>query len=101
MTISNNIASLQANQTFMNTNANNVANANTDGFVPTDTQIKSNGNAPKAENRLADNDGSQKSQTNLTKELPNQVTIDGVEKANVTAIKAQDDVMGTLLDIKA
>ncbi len=72
MTISNNIASLQANQTFMNTNANNIAN-----------------------------DGSQKSQTNLAKEIPNQVTIAGIEKANVTAIKAQDDVMGTLLDIKA
>ncbi len=32
MNISNNISSIQAHQTMLNTTANNVANVNTDGF---------------------------------------------------------------------
>jgi len=101
MNISSNVSSLQANQLFMNNNANNIANVNTDGFVPTNTTISDNANSVRAESGLADNTGSQKSQTDLAKEIPDQITIDGVAKANATAIKAQDDVMGTLLDLKA
>ncbi len=87
MNISSNIASLQANQTFMNTNANNIANVNTDGFIPQSTQITDN--------------GSTKSQTNITKEITDQVIISGVNEANVSAIRTQDEMFGTLLDIKA
>ena len=87
MIISSNIASLQANQTFMNTNANNIANVNTDGFIPQSTQITDN--------------GSTKSQTNITKEITDQVIISGVNEANVSAIRTQDEMFGTLLDIKA
>ena len=39
MNISNNISSIQAHQTMMNTSANNVANVNSDGFKPSDTRI--------------------------------------------------------------
>jgi len=101
MNISNNVSSLQANQLFMNNNANNIANINRDSFIPTNTTMTNNGDSVTAESQLAENTGSQKSQTDLAKEIADQITIDGVAKANVTAIKAQDDVMGTLLDLKA
>ena len=98
MNISANVSSLQANQTFLNTNANNIANVNTDGFRPSDTRISTN---LQANNRLADDTSSQKSQTDLSKEIPDQITIGGVAEANVSAIRTQDEMMGTLLDIKA
>jgi flagellar hook protein FlgE len=101
MNISNNIASLQANQTFLNTSANNIANVNTDGFVPQDTRISNSGDTPTANTRVADNNGSFKSQTNLNKEIPDQIVSGGVAEANASAIKTQDDILGTLLDIKA
>jgi len=101
MSISMNLSSLQANQTFMDVNANNVANVNTDGFIPTDTRMTNNQNSVQANTTLADNNGSLKSQTDLTKELTDQITIGGVEKANVSAIKTQDEMFGSLLDIKA
>jgi len=100
MAIMTNVSSLQANQVFMNTNASNIANVNTDGFVPSDTKMTDNQSALSATTRLADNNGSQKSQTDLTKELPDQITIDGVAEANITAIKTQDEMFGSLLDIK-
>ncbi|QOP46715.1 hypothetical protein FM071_04820 [Sulfurimonas paralvinellae] len=58
-------------------------------------------NSVHAETRLADDNGSQKSQTDLAKEIPDQVIIDGVAEANVAAIKTQDEMFGSLLDIKA
>jgi len=100
MNITNNIASLQANQTFMNTNANNIANVNTDGFIPSDTRITNTANTPQATTRLADDTGSTKSQTDLNKEIPNQIIASGVNEANVNAIKTQDEMLGTLLDLK-
>ena len=101
MSISTNVSSLQANQTFMNTNANNIANVNTDGFIPTDTRMVDNKTAVSATTRLADDNGSTKSQTDLAKELPDQITIGGVAEANAAAIKTQDEMFGSLLDIKA
>ena len=101
MAITTNVSSLQANQVFMNTNANNIANVNTDGFVPNDTRMTDNKSSVTATTRLADNNSSQKSQTDLAKELPDQITIGGVAEANVAAIKTQDEMYGSLLDIKA
>ncbi|MEO1938032.1 MAG: hypothetical protein ABGW85_05275 [Sulfurimonas sp.] len=98
MNISANVSSLQANQTFLNTNAHNITNVNTDGFRPSDTRISNN---LQANNRLADDTGSPKSQTDLSKEIPDQITIGGVAEANASAIRTQNEMMGTLLDIKA
>ncbi len=101
MSISINVSSLQANQVFMNANANNITNVNSDGFIPRDTRMVDEKTSVRAQTRLADDTGSTKSQTDLAKEIPDQVVIGGVEKANVTAIKTQDEMFGTLLDIKA
>jgi len=101
MSISMNLSSLQANQTFMDVNANNIANVNRDGFIPTETNIVDNKTSVTASLKSVDNNGSTKSQTDLTKELTDQITIENVEKANVSAIKTQDAMFGSLLDIKA
>lgn len=100
--ISSNVSSIQAHQTFMNNNANNIANVNTDGFRPNDTRLRnSSEDTVTADSRLADDNGSEKSQTNLAKELPDQISITTAVSANVNAIKTQDEMFGSLLDIKA
>ena len=101
MNISNNISSIQSHQTMMNTNANNVANVNSDGFIPKDTRMSDTGGSVTANTRLADDNGSKRSQTDLAKELTDQIVVEDATAVNVTAIKTQDEMLGTLLDIKA
>jgi len=101
MNISANISSIQAHQTMMNGNAHNVANVNTDGFVPTDTRMFEAENAVSAKSRKADDNGSAKSQTDLSKEITDQIIVEDATAVNVSAIKTQDEMFGSLLDIKA
>ena len=98
--ISSNISSIQAHQSYMNANANNVANVNSDGFAPTHTTMQSNGDAVKATFSQESIDSASKSQTDLTKELTDQISIEKTVGANVSAIKTQDAMFGSLLDIK-
>lgn len=83
MTISNNISSIQASQTLLNTTANNIANS-----ITTQTRSKNS-------------EGLEQSQTDLSKEILNMMIAQRTTEANVSVIKTQDDIMGTLLDIKA
>ncbi|MCF6310648.1 MAG: flagellar basal body protein [Sulfurimonas sp.] len=99
MNIPNNVSSIIAHQTMMNTNANNVANVNTDGFKPSDTRMSDDGNSVSAYNVKADDNGSTKSQTDLAKEIPDQIIAQDAVAANVSAIKTQDQMLGSLLDI--
>lgn len=101
MNISNNISSIQSHQKMMDTTANNVANVNTDGFVPSSTRISNTGNSVSASNAKADDTGSAKSQTDLAKEIPNEIVAQDATAINVTAIKTQDEMLGSLLDMKA
>lgn len=66
MNISNNISSIQTNQTSLNSIANNIKNVT----------------------------------TNLEKDIPNLLVVENVHSINVSSIKVQDEIMGTLLDIK-
>lgn len=101
MNISSNLSSIQAHQTMMNTSANNIANLNTSGFVPSDTRMSSNEGSISANTRKSDNTGSTTSQVNLAKEIPDQIIAQDATEVNVTAIKTQDEMLGSLLDIKA
>ncbi len=101
MNISSNISSIQAHQTMMNVNAHNVANVNSDGFIPSDTRMSDTGNSVTAHTRTADDNGSKKSQTDLAKELPDQIIVQDATAVNVTAIRTQDEMLGTLIDMKA
>lgn len=101
MNVSNNVSSIQAHQTMLNTSANNVANVNTDGFKPSDTRITEDQESVRAYNTKSDDNGSVKSQTDLAKEIPDQITAQNATSANVSVIKTQDEMFGSLLDIKA
>ena len=101
MNISNNISSISAHQTMLSTNANNIANVNTDGFIPSDTQISSNKGSVTANTRESDDTGSKTSQTDLAKEITNQIIAQDATAVNVSALKTQDEMLGSLLDIKA
>ncbi|MDD2829044.1 MAG: hypothetical protein PHW18_05665 [Sulfuricurvum sp.] len=100
--ISSNVSSLMSNQTYMNNNASNVANVNTDGYIPRNTTISETTNGgTKANTSMATSNGSEKSQTDLTKEVTDQISIEKVSEANVQAIRTQNEMLGSLLDIKA
>lgn len=101
MEISNNISSLQANQQFFNTTANNIANVNTENFKSSDTRVSTASGSPHANTRVSDDTLSSKSQTSLNKEIPNQIIAEDVSAVNIQAIKTQDEMLGSLLDIKA
>jgi flagellar hook protein FlgE len=87
-----NSTSMMAHQTLMDVNANNVANVNTQDFSATDAKIEGN-----LEVNLRDTNAP----TNLTKELTDQIVIEDGFKAQAPAIKTEDEMYKTLLDIKA
>ena len=101
--ISSNVSSILSHQTYMNNNAHNVANVNTDRYVPNNTVIEESDSqgSTKAVTTKADDIGGEKSQTNLAKEITDQITIENVTAANVQAIRTQDTMLGSILDIKA
>ena len=101
MNISSNISSMQAHQSMMNTSANNVANVNTDGFVPKDTKMSGGQNSVEANLRTSNNNGSTKSQTDLAKEVTDQIIASRATETNVSAIRTKDEMLGSLLDMKA
>lgn len=101
MNISSNISSIQAHQNMMNTSANNVANVNTDRFIPTNTRVVGDENSLRANNAKADDTGSKTSQTDLAKEMTTQIVAQDATAVNVNAIRTQDEMLGSLLDIKA
>lgn len=100
--ISSNVSSILSHQTFLNTNAHNVANVNTDGFIPQNTTIHENGtDSTKAVTSKATDTGASTSQTNLAKEITDQIMIENITEADVVAIRTQNEMLGSLLDIKA
>jgi len=99
LNFSANVSSLIAHQSFANANANNVANVNTDGFVPTQTNLTNASGSVNANFQKADDNGSALSQTNLGKEIPDQIIVQNGHEVQATAIKTQDEMIGSLLDI--
>lgn len=71
--ISNNYNALQQNNQFMNQNANNIVEVSTH----------------------------KNSDVSLAKEMSDQIEIKNVNDANIEAIRTQDIMLGTLLDMKA
>ena len=98
---SSNVSSLIAHQDFANANAHNVANVSTDGFVPTRTTLNDNGSGVSASFSSADDNGSALSQTDLTREITDQIVIENGHEVQGSAIRTQDEMLGSLLDIIA
>jgi len=100
MNISNNVSSINAHQTMLNTTANNIANVNTDRYIPKDTRMTNDLNSVQAHIRKSDDNGLKRSQTDLAKEIPDQIIAQDAVAVNVNVIKTQNEMTGTLLDIK-
>jgi flagellar hook protein FlgE len=75
----------------MDINANNIANVNTEDFTAKDAKIGNN---------LEVNSRDTNQPTNLTKELTDQIVIEDGFDAQIPVIKTEDEMMGSLLDIK-
>ena len=99
LNFSANVSSLIAHQDFANANANNIANVNTDKFIPTQTNLSNASGSVNANFQKADDNGSVLSQTDLNKELPDQISIEKGHAVQASAIKTQDQMLGSLLDI--
>ena len=87
-----NSTSMQRHQTLMNINANNISNVNTQDFTAKNGRISNN-----LEVNIVDTN----QPTNLTKEITNQINIEDGFKAQVPVIKTENEMIGTLLNIKA
>lgn len=101
MNVSNNVSSINAQQTIMNTSANNVANVNTNSYIPKDTIAVGKGDSVSTNTRISDDTGSTRSQTDLAKETTTQIVSQNATGVNVAAIKTKDQMLGSLLDMKA
>jgi flagellar hook protein FlgE len=86
----------------MNNSATNVANVNTDNYVPRETTISEsqNGSTKANTTQAKSSSGSEKSQTDLSKEMTDQIGIEKVAASNVQAIRTQNEMLGSLLDIR-
>ncbi|WP_277640666.1 flagellar basal body rod C-terminal domain-containing protein [Wolinella succinogenes] len=91
-----NASSIQAHSAWMNNSSHNVANVNTQGFEALQTNLEESS----AQGITANTSKSERA-TDLTKELPEQMIAERGIEANARTIKTYDDVLGTVLDLKA
>jgi flagellar hook protein FlgE len=87
-----NSTSMTSHQTLMNVTSNNIANVNSENFTAKDAKI---------DNNLEVNIRDTKNPTNLTKEITDMISTQEGFNAQAPAIKTEDEMMGTLLDMKA
>ena len=90
-----NSTAMTAMSNWMNNSAQNVANVNTDNYNATQTTITNQNDAIVAQSSKSTNG------TDLTTEFTDQIAIDKSFKANVETIKTQNEMLGSLLDMKA
>lgn len=83
-----------AHQNWMNNNANNVANVNTDGYNSTQTNIQNSSEDDVQAVSFTTEQG-----TNLAKELTEQIPIEKAVGANAKAVQAYDEMIGSLIDL--
>lgn len=100
--IGSSISSMNAHSVWMDVNANNVANVNSDKFRSTDTKIESDksGN-PTAVLRDSGAAPMDRSNTDLAKEMTDQVAVGNGFAVNASVVRTKDEMLGTLMDIKS
>ena len=108
------LSAIRAIQTKSQVNANNVANVNTDGFKKSRATLTEGENrAVTVSIRQVETPGPQvyeqtasgsalveKSNVELSEELPEMMISRRALQANVKTVRAQDEMLGYLLDIK-
>ena len=90
-----NANSMMAHSSWMNANANNIANLNSEIFNASNTTIQNSSDSLKAVF------SSTSDKTNLAKDMVEQIPISGGFNAQVVAIETQEQMIGSLLNIKA
>ncbi|MCF6173965.1 MAG: flagellar biosynthesis protein FlgE [Campylobacteraceae bacterium] len=88
-----NIGSIGAHNNWLSNNANNIANVNTNDFEATETTLDNENNEVVANSSQTQNG------TDLAKELTDQISITKGIEANTQAIKTEDKLIGSLLDM--
>jgi flagellar hook protein FlgE len=86
-----NSTAMISHQTLMDINSNNIANVNTQDFTAKDGRI---------DNNLEVNSVDTNKPTNITKEITDQIVIEDGFEAQAPVITTQNQMFGTLLDIK-
>ena len=101
MNINGNTSSIYAHQGLLDASANNIANSNTKNFERTQTTIVEDGkDNVKATYKKVENTNPY-SNTDLTKEITDQIVSYHAVGANAVAIKTQNSTMDTILDMYA
>ncbi|MEA3352565.1 MAG: hypothetical protein U9Q33_01940 [Campylobacterota bacterium] len=101
MTINSNLSSINAHQSLLNSSAHNIANSNTDNFSRLETTITEKGiNSVEAVDEKIPNDNIY-SNTDMVKEMSNQILSYHAVGANSVAVKTQNETADTILDIYA
>ena len=90
-----NATSMTAMSNWMNNSAQNVANVNTDNYNATQTTISNQGNAVVAQSSQTENS------TDLATEFIDQIALETNFEANTKPIQAEDEMIGSLLDMTA
>lgn len=78
---------------WMNTSAHNVANVNTENYNASQTTMTNDNGSVVAQTRQTQN------RTDLAKEFTDQITVEKSFEANAVSIKANDEMIGSLLDM--
>lgn len=111
--ISSALSGLQAAQTRLDATAQNLANANTDGYKSLEvtaregaargvetTVTRTNTPGPQVAETLGGIETLvEKSNVDLSQEIPQLVTAKPLYQANLKAIQAQNEMLGSLLDL--
>ncbi|WP_067176684.1 flagellar basal body rod C-terminal domain-containing protein [Sulfurospirillum sp. UCH001] len=90
-----NANALTAMSNWMNNSANNVANVNTEKYNATQTTIENQGNTVVAQSSKTEQG------TDLATEMTDQIALETAFEANTKPIQTQDQMLGSLLDMKA
>ena len=90
-----NATAMTAMSNWMNNSAQNVANVNTEKYNATQTTITNQDNAVVAQSSKGTNG------THLATEFTDQIALDKSFQANADTIKTENEMLGSLLDMKA
>ncbi|MFZ6688446.1 flagellar basal body protein [Undibacterium sp. SXout11W] len=102
--LSSGLSGLHANSTALDSAANNIANANTNGYSPEVVNFQqgaTGGVTVNISKAGASASANSPSDTDLTTEIVNSIQYVAGFKLNAQVIKAADQVLGTLLNVKA
>ena len=96
------VSGMQVSALRMDVSANNIANVNTPGFEQSDlVQVSGSASAVSGTIRRIPNPDPTTSGTDLAKEMGGEMTTAKTGySANLKVIKTQDEMLGSLLDIK-